>query len=431
MVTCSEAKKNELLPDDKNDLNQAVDRSQHDLAPVGNLTLTVAAGSPGDNKALEELEERATHAGLMEGTKRLSEQIAARIEKRSGAEAARQSSLIMERAGERIVSERAAELAGERFTEIVGERASNQVAQRAGERWGDSLASNWGKRVAESTGEQMVKVGEQFGERIVERTGQHLGESLNTKLGERLGDSTLKRLVELGGEGTAERFVSRKLSEPRSATLWKRITELTGKRWVERTGERSGERIAGRTGERLGESVSSNVGERLVELTSERILLERTGEHTVSSTIAHSMAGTRVAGREILLRRLGRGILIAVPLLGGMFALYLWRQDVTRAVAERKKVQIQRAKQRKSLNGAWLLFALASCADVVDAACHFSMAYTICTGALGLDTSPMLEAVSVVCAVTSTACAVGGEVWSARHRELAECISQPGSPQSP
>jgi hypothetical protein len=294
------------------------------------------------------------------------------------------------------------------------------MVQRAGERWGDSLASNWGKRVAESTGERLVQTGEHAGERIAERAGQHLSESLASRLGERSGDSTLKRLMKRGGESTVERLASGQVGESFAARLWKRLTEVTGKRWAARTGERSGERMAERTGERFSESVSSKIGERLVESTSERLLVERAGEHAVASSVTHSMAGVRVAGRAILLRRLGRGILIAVPVLGGMFALYLWRQDMTRAVKEWRKEQIQRANIRKPPNGSWLLFALACCADAVDAVCHFCIAYTICTGAIGLHTSHLLEAASVACAVTSTACAVGGEVSSTRYRQVAE-----------
>jgi hypothetical protein len=342
---------------------------------------------------LEELEERAKHAGFVEGTKRLGEQLVGRIEG----------------AGERVVGERA----GRRLAERVGERAAERLEERAGERWGDWVASKWGKRVADSTGQQLAKAGERAGERLAERTGERLSESFASKLEERVVDSTVERLMERGGKETAERVATSHLGESLAAKLGKRVAEPTGERWIERAGERTGKRIVERTGERMTESMSS----KAVASASERLLLERAGERQVASAVAHSVTSARAASRALMLRRLGRGVLIAVPVLGGMFALYLWRQDATRAIAEWKAEKVRRAQLQSSSNYSWLLFALASCADAVDAVCHFGIGYMIFRGALGHELSHLLESLSVTCAVVSTACAVGGE--SVRRRKVA------------
>jgi hypothetical protein len=404
---------------------------------------------PGNHKALEELEERAKHAGFMEGAKQLSERLVGMIEKRTAQRSAeRAGERLGERAAQRIgerVTERAGERAGERITERVGERVGERIAERAGERAGERIAeragehagealtSKFGESVVESAGKRMMerageraveriveRAGEHTGERIVERAAEHLGESLAPKLGERLADLSGMRIFERTGERAGERFAERsaeRLGESIAPRLGERVSESVGNQWIKRAGERSGKEIAERASERFSESVTSKAGERIIESASESVMLERAGEHAVASSVSHSMAAARASGRALMLRRVGRGVLIALPVLGGLFALFLLRQDMSRAIAEWRSRRVKFTPSLRFGNYSWVLFASASFADGLDAVCHFAIAYEACGGMMGHGhVSHLLEAISLTCAVISTVSAVGGEVLStAQH----------------
>jgi len=104
--------------------------------------------------------------------------------------------------------------------------------------------------------------------------------------------------------------------------------------------------------------------------------------------------------------RVGRGVLISLPAIGGVFGLYLLRSDLRRAQEE----------WERGSQGTSSLFAGAGAADLTDAVLHFSIAYSLLAG-LGHDVLANLEQVSIGCAIVSTVFAVVGEVLSSRRRK--------------
>jgi hypothetical protein len=206
------------------------------------------------------------------------------------------------------------------------------------------------------------------------------------------GERTLKESAGIVGEHvalsgermlgkTGERFGERAVKEGAE-----RIGERTFKEGAERVGEHlalSGERMLGKTGERVGEHAVLS-GERVLGVQSERAL-ERLYERTFTKAI----------------RRLGRGLLVALPALGGVFALWLYRMDHRRAVLE------------KSFEAKYL-FHGAALGDAIDAVCHFVIAYAVFKG---WEHSFMMqfEKCSIACAVLSTVFAVSGEIIGYRR----------------
>lgn len=148
--------------------------------------------------------------------------------------------------------------------------------------------------------------------------------------------------------------------------------------------------------------------ERLGERTAERAA-ERIGEHTAIAGrqslkgIARPLALTVP---ERVAMRIGRGVLIALPALGGVFALYLLKMDKTRAVEERKL----------GSRSTFMLFGGAAVTDAVDAVCHFAIAYGV-FHEFGHHLLAQLEEVSLGCAFVSTLCAVMGEIVAYRKRK--------------
>jgi hypothetical protein len=109
------------------------------------------------------------------------------------------------------------------------------------------------------------------------------------------------------------------------------------------------------------------------------------------------------SGKRIALKRLGRGALISVPALGGVFALWLCRADIIRAREE---------WNRKRSDLVWTTFILAALADGTDAIIHFVIAYALLTESMGHHQLMLVESISLACAIISTLFAVGGELLS-------------------
>lgn len=261
------------VPRDANDDNWLNTTDSNDDYDDLNST---SHGSNNNDKALHELEHRAKHAGVVEGSKLVAETVMRTIES-------------LERVG------RVGEMAAER----LGERASERLAERAGER----IVERSGERIAERAGERLA---ERAGERLAERTGERLAE----RAGERLAERTGERLASQAGERLA---LGRSIGR-----LWERLVGKSGravKGGLTRTAERAGERALERSGER---AVVQSVGTGVVAL--ERRALS-------------------VSGRRLLVRRLGRAALIVVPALGGLFAVYLLRSDLERAQQEWKRAK--------------------------------------------------------------------------------------------
>jgi len=113
------------------------------------------------------------------------------------------------------------------------------------------------------------------------------------------------------------------------------LAERSGERLVERHGERlverASERATERAAERSGECFSERMDERALERTG-----ERSGKRVAASGKGLGRGIKRVFGvsSEKLALRLGRGVLITLPILVGFFALWLLKSDIARLKEE-------------------------------------------------------------------------------------------------
>lgn len=99
--------------------------------------------------------------------------------------------------------------------------------------------------------------------------------------------------------------------------------------------------------------------------------------------------------------RLGRTVLITLPVLGGIFALYLLKSDVERLKEE----------WTHKLKTSSALFLGAGIVDCLDSALHFFIAYALVKH-LSHRRLAVAEEWSFACAIISTIFAVLGEIAS-------------------
>jgi hypothetical protein len=396
------------------------------------------------NPILHQVEHRAKEKASIAVGQKLAEQGVERLAERAGERLAeRTGERLAERAGERLAErtgERLAERAGERLAERAGERLAERTGERLAERAGERLAERAGERLAERTSERLA---ERAGERFAERTGhlwaERAGERLAERSSERIAERASERLAERAGERLAERAGERlaerageRLATRTSERLWEQATALwnripswrtiergaergferVAERGAERIAERGVERIAERGAERLAERGSKHAAERGLERAAERgveRVAERAAERSVERSLSHAPTSGGMVRRllsgpaaEKVALRVGRGVLITLPALGGVFALYLLRAD------------IQRWREERATPPAWM-FVGAGWADGLDALLHFAVAYAIWSHA-GHDLLLVLEHWSMQCAIVSTVCAVLGELWVLRRQ---------------
>jgi hypothetical protein len=188
-----------------------------------------------------------------------------------------------------------------------------------------------------------------------------------------------------------------------------RSAEAAAARFGEKAIGRSSERAAGRIGEqalaRGSERATERVGEKALTRSSERVadrVLDRSAERLGEKAAAR--AGERMS--QELMSRVGRGLLITLPALGGIFAIYLLRTDL-------KRLREERLKRAKSST---FLFAGAAFADGLDAVVHFWIAYAYLTE-LGHHALMFPEKCSLACAIMSTIAAFAGEIVSLRKQK--------------
>jgi hypothetical protein len=101
--------------------------------------------------------------------------------------------------------------------------------------------------------------------------------------------------------------------------------------------------------------------------------------------------------------RLAKGLTIALPVVGGFFAIYLCRQDIERFHEERCNT--------KTAGAPAVLFAGAIVADFIDVIIHFFITFGLLRH-LKRHRLAVAEEISMGCAVVSTICAVVGEILS-------------------
>jgi hypothetical protein len=117
-----------------------------------------------------------------------------------------------------------------------------------------------------------------------------------------------------------------------------------------------------------------------------------------------SRRSSRLINRDAALQ-FGRACLVAVPVLGGLFTLTLFRNDINRAREEWSL----RAKPPSCF------FAVAGLADFLDALLHFWIAIILITKA-ALSKMHFAENLSSKCMVVSTSCLIIAEILSFRCR---------------
>ena len=236
-------------------------------------------------------------------------------------------------------------------------------------------------------------------ERVSERTFERIGERSTERTMKRATERTLERMTERTYERVGERVIER---------FGERVLERAGERVVERTGERSLERV--------GERVLDQVGKKALIKQSEKKVL-----YTTIFKVRTTLLGKSLSRSAI---RIGRTLTIALPLLGGLFALYLFQADVQRVQEERRIHPLRSRKEEgqepRSLNmievSTLLLFISTGLIDLLDALVHFWIAYGLFISHSGSSSHYVMEQISICCAILSTLCAVFGEVCSYMNR---------------
>jgi len=332
------------------------------------------------NPAMHQLDHRAKEKASFKLGERVAEQVVKTTEKqleRQGERLAEKAAGRLERTFEKVV-EKAAKTSGER----TAERMAVKVGERSAERASDNILREMWKSLSSviGRGERLV---ERSGDRIVERASERALERAGERSGERFAERAVERAAERSGERLAKRAGER--AAERSG---ERIVEHASERALERAGERSGERLA----ERMGERALERIG-------------ERSGERVVASGKGLGRGIERVFGvsSEKLALRLGRGVLITLPILGGVFALWLLKSDIARL----KEEWALRAKTSSAF------FLGAGLVDGLDSILHFFIAFALLKH-LSHHRLAVAEELSFACAIISTVCAVVGEVISLR-----------------
>ena len=283
--------------------------------------------------------------------------------------------------------------------------AIHQVEHRAKEKTGIKLGEKVATQLLRSTERKGIS---RLAERMVERM-QMIWESVTGRGVERYGERVAER-----GAVAGQRFLSR--GERRMATG---VAERAGERVTERTGQRMAERAAERGGGKFSAAARRSIGRHATELG------ERTGETglvlaskgrraAATATDRASYAAVRTTGR--LTRSMARIFLIALPALGGLFAIWLLKADLRRVREVREEREDYEwaaygtlpSKLRPCLPST--MFAGAAVADLLDAVAHFVIAYAVL---IELGHSKIIlkwEEISLACAIVSTVLAIAGEV---------------------
>ena len=356
---------------------------------------------------LHELDHRARHAGIVEGSKALAEKISRSMEKHAGKRILKQTSEIaVERTTEHVIGhagtsvvkhgentvaknvlaktlEGAEKLAdrgsGTALDRLATERVAEHVAERLSAKGEAEVLGRTTERIAEQTAERLSEISS---DKLAEPAAKRFAEHMSTKtvarsMGERLAEH---------GEKSARSFRPRKLLGSLDRAFWRRwragkSAPLAAERSVEGAAERLGERSLERAAPSLGRSTSKH------------------------------MLGQQIQKRgALVLGRIGRGALIAIPAMGGLFAIHIFRSDLSRC----------RQEWRQGTGLGSYCWSGAALADGVDALSHAMIVYSLLMAGTIVDHSQavlLLEKLSLCCAITSTVLAVTGEFLSMKRRK--------------
>ena len=306
---------------------------------------------------------------------------------------------------------------GERFLERFGETSKNQAFKRTFDSVGETVSTNAVRRSLSKTSE---KASERMGRRFLGRAGRKGGTAAAKRAAVSAGERVLDKASRKGlagavskiYKGTGKRMLEQaakkrgpKLASRAAGRAGKRALTGVGTRVVEKAKMRSGMKAAARTSERIGERALQGVGDRFLDQASRTMEAPGTAVGHTGKQLVERHSKKAVA-------RLSKGLIIALPVLGGLFALHMLKSDIERIREEWS----DRAKL--SLGS----FALAGLADFVDSLVHFWMAYALFKQMVR-SKLVAAEHVSMVCAVVSTSCAVLGEFLSFRRSRLASSPS--------
>ena len=351
---------------------------------------------------------------------------------------------VAERTAQRS-TKRVAEGAGKKILNQAGKKGSHKVVARTSQEYGSRLATRSGERFIERFGRgakanalgRINGVGETLSAKFARKGFTKTSGRLSKRAGERI----LEQASKTGGATAVSRAASKaggrvidKASRRGVAGAVSKVSRGTGKHMVEQVAKRRGPQLVSGAAERATGRAVKGIGARVVQKTkirsgmkvaaraSERIgerALEGAGDLFVDHATRGSpeniigQAGSRLveSHSERLVKRVSKGLIITLPVLGGLFALHMLKSDIERIQAEWSD------RARLSLGA----FALAGAADLVDAVLHFWMAYSLFVH-MTRGQLVAAERVSMVCAVVSTSCAVLGEIISFRRTRRKETL---------
>ena len=305
----------------------------------------------------------------------------------------------------------------------LGEKAATQLLKSTERKGLSRLVERLFERIQivwESvTGRGVERYGERFGERAGERVAERgavAGQRLLSRAERKMATGVAERTGERVAERTGQRFLSR--GERRMATG---VAERAGERITERTGQRMAERAAERgatASSKYSAAARRSIGRHVAELgerTSETGLVLASKGRRAAATATDRASYAAVRTTERMARSVARIFLIALPALGGLFALWLLKADVKRIREVREEREdfewaaygTLPSKRRPCLPST--MFAGAAVADLVDAIAHFVIAYAVLIE-LGHSKILKWEEISMACAIVSTIMAITGEV---------------------
>ena len=302
--------------------------------------------------------------------------------------------------------------------------AIHQAEHRAKEKTSIKLGEKAATQLLRSTERSGVS---RLAERLVERM-QMIWESVTGRGVERYGERVAER-----GTVAGQRFLSR--GERRMATgvaerAGERVAERSGQRFLSRGERRIASGVAERAAERGGGKLSAparrSIGRHVAERTSETgLVLTSRGRRAATGRASYAAVRTT----ERLTRSVARIFLIALPALGGLFAIWLLKADLRRIreVREEREDYEWAAygtlpnKRRPCLPST--MFAGAAIADLLDAVAHFIIAYAVLIELGHTKIILKWEEISLACAVVSTVLAIAGEVADWRKMNKYRALS--------
>lgn len=247
-----------------------------------------------------------------------------------------------------------------------------------------------------------------FIERLSGRTGRRGARKVASITRTTSKVKTAKRIQAARGMKNVGRRVPRQITKPIGRLPKGKITTSIGKRQATKGAVKyskgrvpslvAGKQVTKKVGMAAGSRAKTKVAKRAGRSVAGR-----------SAAAHHRRVLTSAPARRLVLRRLGRGVLIALPAIGGIFAILTF-------VADCDRIQEEYDNRRSIVTLASLLFIGAACADYIDTLCQMLIAHSLFVHEKGAHLL-LSESISTSCAFLSTLFAVVGEILSHRGAE--------------